>query len=135
MYAQPRGMPQIPMRVARDVMAAALPKAVAEAGVSRAAVLLAGYGWHLLNGLGLGAAYTLLFGAGTWTLAITWGIFIWAGMMATMPLMMPMIRFPMPRFLIVPFIAHIVMAGPIGFFALKASHTAAAGSLLGLVLK
>ncbi len=32
--------------------------------------------------------------------------------------MMPMIKFPYPRFLLVPFFAHIAMAIPIGFFAL-----------------
>lgn len=134
-YAQPRGMPKIPMQVARELMGLAIPKAAAEAGVSMRAVLLAGYGWHLLNGLGFGLAYTLLFGSGAWWLAFAWGIFIWAGMMLAMPVMMPMIRFPMPRFLVVPFIAHVVMAAPIGYYALRASAAAGAVSLLGALLR
>lgn len=134
-YAQPRGMPRIPMAVARELMGQALPQAAAEAGVPRRTVVLAGYGWHLLNGLGFGLAYTLLFGAGTWALALAWGIFIWAGMMVSMPIMMPMIRFPFPRFLVVPFVAHLVMAVPIGYYALKASATATTASLLGLLFR
>lgn len=134
-YAQPRGMPKVPMHVARELLAAALPGAAAEAGVSRARVLLTGYGWHLLNGLGFGVAYTLLVGPGTWGLALAWGIAIWGGMMLLMPVMMPLIRFPMPGFLVVPFVAHIVMAVPIGYFALQASPAAAAASLLGAVLR
>lgn len=130
-YAQPRGMPKVPMHVARELLAAAVPGAAAEAGVPRASVLLTGYGWHLLNGLGFGLAYTLLFGAGTWGLAIAWGIAIWAGMMLLMPVMMPLIRFPMPGFLVLPFVAHVVMAVPIGYFALQASPAAVAASLLG----
>jgi hypothetical protein len=134
-YAQPRGMPRIPMHVARELLDAALPMAAAEAGVSQAAVLLAGYSWHVLNGLGFGLAYTLLFGAGTWALALAWGVFIWAGMMGAMPVMMPLIRFPMPGFLAVPFIAHLVMAVPIGYYALRTSAAASAFSLLAAVLR
>jgi len=134
-YAQPRGMPKIPMAVARELMGRALPQAAAEAGVPQSAVVLAGYGWHLLNGLGFGMAYTLLFGPGTWALAFAWGIFIWAGMMVTMPIMMPVIKFPMPRFLAVPFVAHIVMAVPIGYYALQASPAATAASLLGFLFR
>ena len=134
-YAQPRGMPKIPMHVARELLGVALPRAAAESGVSRAKVFLAGYSWHLLNGLGFGLAYTLLFGAGTWTLALGWGIFIWAGMMIAMPIMMPVIKFPMPGFLVVPFIAHIVMAVPIGYYALRASAAATAASLLGSIVR
>lgn len=134
-YAQPRGMPRIPMQVARELMAPAIRKAASEAGTTMRAVLLAGYGWHLLNGLGFGLAYTLLFGTGTWWLAFAWGIFIWAGMMLAMPVMMPMIRFPMPGFLVVPFIAHIVMAAAIGYYALRVSAAAGASSLLGALLR
>jgi len=134
-YAQPRGMPKIPMLVARELMGPAIPKAAAEAGVSMRAVLLAGYTWHLLNGLGFGLAYTLLFGSGTWWLAFAWGIFIWAGMMILMPVMMPVIDFPMPGFLVVPFIAHVVMAVPIGYYALLASPAAHGASLLGSLIR
>jgi hypothetical protein len=129
-YAQPRGMPRIPMHLARRILADALPRAAAEAGVSRAAVLLVGYGWHVLNGVGFGIAYTLLVGSGSWPLAVAWGIVIWAGMMVTMPVMMPTIRFPMPGFLVVPLLAHLAMAVPIGYYARFAAGATAA-SLLG----
>lgn len=134
-YAQPRGMPRIPMHVARELMTPAIPKAAAEAGVSMGAVLLAGYGWHLLNGLGFGLAYTLLFGAGTWWLVFAWGIFIWAGMMLAMPVMMPTIKFPMPGFLIVPFVAHLVMAVPIGYYALQIIAAPPSASLFGFLFR
>lgn len=134
-YAQPRGMPKVPMHVARELLDGAIPKTAAEAGVPMWYVLLVGYTWHLLNGLGFGVVYTLLFGAGAWWLAFAWGVFIWAGMMVTMPVMMPAIQFPMPRFLAVPFIAHIVMAVPIGYYALKASEAAVAASLLGFLFR
>jgi hypothetical protein len=130
-YQQPRSMPKVPMHTAHTLLAQALPQTLAEAGVPHAAVLLAGYGWHLLNGLGFGVTYTLLFGHGTWALALAWGLFIWAGMMVTMPIMMPTIRFPMPGFLVVPFIAHVVMAGPIGYFAFFVSREAHRASLVG----
>lgn len=133
-HQQPRGMPRVPMDTARELLAEALPQTLAEAGVPRATVLLAGYGWHLLNGLGFGVTYTLLFGHGTWALALAWGLFIWAGMMLTMPIMMPTIRFPMPRFLVVPLIAHVVMAGPIGYFAFLVSREAHRASLVGRLL-
>lgn len=116
-------------------MGAAIPRTAEEAGGSHSTALLVGYGWHLLNGLGFGLAYTLLFGAGTWWLAFAWGIFIWAGMMATMPIMMPVIKFPMPGFLVVPFAAHIVMAVPIGYYALKASEAANVAGLLGFLFR
>lgn len=134
-YAQPRGMPRIPMHVARDLMGAAIPRTAHEAGTAYAGLLVAGYLWHLLNGLGFGMAYTLLFGPGAWWLAFAWGIFIWAGMMITMPIMMPVINFPMPGFLAVPFVAHVVMAVPIGYYALKAGPAATAASLLGFLFR
>jgi len=134
-YAQPRGMPKIPMHLARELLDRAIPKTAAEAGVPMWYVLLVGYTWHLLNGLGFGVAYTLLFGPGAWWLAFAWGVFIWAGMMVAMPVMMPAIQFPMPGFLVVPFVAHIVMAVPIGYYALRASEAAAAASLLGFLFR
>jgi hypothetical protein len=130
-YRQPRGLPRVPMDLAREFLSVAVPRTAAEAGVAWGNVLLVGYGWHLLNGLGFGMAYTLLFGRGDGWLALAWCLFIWAGMMVVMPIMMPTIRFPMPRFLMVPFLAHVVMAGPIGYFAGKASDLAHAASLLG----
>lgn len=134
-YAQPRGMPRIPMHVARGILDSAIPQTAAEAGVPMWYVLLVGYGWHLLNGLGFGLAYMLLFAPGAWWLAFAWGIFIWAGMMVTMPLMMPAVGFPMPRFLVVPFIAHIVMAAPIGYYGFRASEAAVTASLLGFLFR
>ncbi|MFN3285738.1 MAG: hypothetical protein ACK45F_05600 [bacterium] len=111
-YAQPRGLPRIPMSFARELLAVAIPRTAAESGVGWGTVLTVGYGWHLLNGLGFGIAYTLLFGRGTWALALGWGLFIWAGMMVTMPIMMRASRFPMPGFLVVPFVAHVASGGP-----------------------
>lgn len=134
-YQQPRGLPRVPMQTARALLAEAVPETVAEAGVPRWVVMLAGYGWHVLNGLGFGITYTLLFGQGTWALAVGWGLFIWAGMMATMPIMMPTIRFPIPGFWVVPFIAHLVMAVPIGYYALRVSQAAHQVSLLGAWLR
>lgn len=75
-YAQPRGLPKVPMDLARQFLSVAVPKTAAEAGIGWNRVLLAGYGWHLLNGLGFGITYTLLFGQGSWWLALAWGLFI-----------------------------------------------------------
>lgn len=42
-YAQPRGLPRMPMRQFRDLAGRAFPETLAEAGASRLAVALAGY--------------------------------------------------------------------------------------------
>lgn len=113
--------------------AQALPDTLTEAGVSRTLALLVGYGWHALNSLGFGVAYILLFGHGTTVLALARALFIWVGMVV-MPVMMPTIRFPMPSFLVVPFVAHVAMAGPIGYFAFSVSEAVHRASLLGRLL-
>lgn len=130
-YVQPKGMPQIPMATFRSLFDEALPMTISEAGTSLVLVRLWGYLWHFVNGVVLVVPYTLLFGAGSWPLAIGWGIFVWLMMMILMPPMMPMIRFPW-WFVIWPFIAHIAFAIPYGSLALKLlSHEATARSLLG----
>ena len=130
-YPQPRGLPKIPMHLARRFMAAALPQTWQEAGLSPAKPILAGYVWHFGVGVTFAITYNLLFGHGTWALAFGWGIFVWLAMMIAMPPMMPLIRFPW-WFPIVPFIAHIAMAIPIGYIALNfLSPAAHAASLFG----
>lgn len=117
--ASPRArMPQIPMGMFFDLAAEAFPETLSEERVSRARVLSAGYLWHFVNGASYGMAFTLLFGHGSWALALAWGLFVWAVMMISMPRMMPMVKFPFPRFLLVPFVAHIAMALAIGYFAI-----------------
>ncbi|MBI3979413.1 MAG: hypothetical protein HY331_14620 [Chloroflexi bacterium] len=130
-YCQPRGMPQLPMATFRALVEQAIPQTLAETRTSLGRVLLVGYGWHALIGATFGVAYTLLFGRGNWPLAFGWGVFVWAAMMIAMPPMMPMIRFPR-RFPIVPFIAHLAMAAPIGLAAQTVvTPEASAQSLLG----
>ncbi len=130
-YAQPRGLPQIPMQLVRRFMAIALPQIWREAGLSPARPILAGYIWHFSIGVTFAITYNLLFGHGTWALAFGWGAFVWLAMMIAMPPMMPLIRFPW-WFPIVPFIAHMAMAVPIGYVALNfLSPAAHAASLVG----
>lgn len=130
-YAQPRGLPPIPMSLARRFFPVALPQTWQEAGLAPAKPIWAGYIWHFIIGTTFAVTYTLLFGHGTWALAYGWGIFVWATMMIAMPPMMPLIKFPW-WFPIVPFIAHIAMAIPIGYVALNfISPAAHAASLFG----
>ena len=128
-YAQPRGMPKLPMSLARAFMDKAIPETVREARVGWGQVRLRGYLWHFIIGSTFGMAFTLLFGSGSWPLAFAWGVFVWASMMIAMPPMMPMVQFPWAWFPIIPLIAHLAMAVPIGYFAQFAS-TAAGSSLL-----
>lgn len=130
-YAQPRGLPQIPMHLARQFFTVALPQTWQEAGLSPAKPIWAGYVWHFIIGITFAITYNLLFGHGAWALAYGWGVFVWLSMMVLMPIMMPLIRFPW-WFPIVPFIAHIAMAVPIGYVALNFIGPAAhAASLFG----
>ncbi len=133
-YPQPRGLPKIPMALVRRFMAAALPQTWQEAGLPRVKPILAGYIWHFIIGCTFAITYNLLFGHGTWALAFGWGIFVWLAMMIAMPPMMPLIRFPW-WFPIVPFIAHIAMAIPIGYvawnFLSPAAHAASLSGALG----
>lgn len=127
-YGQPRGMPKIPMAAFRGFLERALPETLKEVGVSHGQGALRGYLWHFIIGSTFGMTYTLFFGPGSWPLAFGWGIFVWALMMVAMPPMMPMIRWPR-WFPIVPFIAHLAMAVPIGTFA-RFTGSAAGSSLL-----
>jgi hypothetical protein len=133
-YGQPRGLPQLPMALFRQLMTRAYPITLEETGVSETKAMAIGYLWHFIIGATFGITYTLLFGQGAWALAILWGVFVWAMMMVLMPPMMPLIRFPW-WFIIVPFIAHIAMAIPIGYFAFFVSAAANSGSLLGAFVR
>lgn len=116
-YSQPRGMPRISMATFRQLAERAMPRTRQEAGVSLARVRAAGYFWHFVMGSTFGISYTLLFGQGSWGLAIAWGVFVWLAMMVLMPPMMPMVRFPR-WFPIIPFIAHIAMVVPFALVGL-----------------
>lgn len=115
-YGQPWGMLRLPLPQFRSMAAIALPLSARDGGASMGKVAFVGYFWHFLNGIGLIAPYTLLFGTGNWALAIAWGVFIWLGMMAAMPFMMRMLHFPW-WFPVVPFIAHVAMMVPIALLA------------------
>jgi len=121
-------LPQIAMRDFREKAKRAFPEASEETRVSMKAIAAAGYTWHFVNGATYGIAFTLLFGTGSWVLAILWGVFVWVVMMVSMPKMMPMIKFPIPRFLFVPLIAHIAMVIPIGYFAINFVSPMTSGS-------
>jgi hypothetical protein len=130
-YAQPRGLPKAPMPLVRRFMAAALPQTWQEAGLSPSKPIFAGYVWHFVIGITFAITYNLIFGHGTWALAFGWGAFVWLAMMVSMPPMMPLVKFP-KWFPIIPFIAHMAMAVPIGYFALNVlGSTAHAASLFG----
>jgi len=131
-YGQPRGLPRLPMAVFREFVRQAYPRTLQEAGIPHRRIAWRGYLWHFLIGATFGITYTLLFGAGSWALAFGWGIFVWLGMMVLMPPMMPMVRFPW-WFPGVPFLAHLAMAIPIGFFARFVGPAAAGVSLVGLI--
>ena len=114
----PHGMPKIPMATFREFAETAFPITLAQTETPKWLLLLVGYTWHFLIGTTFGVAYTLLFGEGSWPLAIAWGVFVWATMMVLMPPMMPLVRFPrwFPAW---PLLAHLAMAAPIGILALK----------------
>jgi len=134
-YAQPRGMPRIPMATFREFAERALPRTRQEAGVSIATVRAAGYLWHFVIGTTFGITYMLIFGQGSWGWAFAWGAFVWLAMMIAMPPMMPMIRFPW-WFPIVPFIAHMAMAVPLALVAMYLVGDAAhLHSMLGALIR
>lgn len=129
-------MPKVPMFMGRELLSKAIPDALDEHGTTLGKARLAGYSWHFINGATYGTAFALLFGMGSWPLIFAWVTFIDLVMMVSMPPMMPMIRLPFPRFLVVPYFAHLAMAVPIGYFALtyitRSATTSA--SLLGSAL-
>lgn len=116
-YGQPRGLPKIPMAQFRALAEKAFPDTFAEANVGKGRIALAGYTWHVLNGVSFGSMFTLLVGDGNWWWAFGWGAVVWALMMVAMPFMMPIVRFP-KWFPVVPFWAHIAMVAPIGAVAI-----------------
>ncbi len=129
-------MPKVPMSMARQLLSKAIPDALGERGTSFWKARLTGYTWHFINGATYGMAFTLLFGMGSLPLVLAWVTFIDLVMMLSMPRMMPMIRLPFPRFLVVPYFAHLAMAVPIGYFALSHITPSAtiSSSLLGSIL-
>lgn len=129
----PHGMPKIPMSTFREFAEAAFPITLEQTGTPKWMLLLVGYTWHFLIGTTFGVAYTLLFGQGTWPLAIAWGVFVWATMMVLMPPMMPLVRFPR-WFPIYPLLPHLAMAAPIGILALEfITEGADKASVLGAI--
>ncbi len=133
---RPNGPPPIPMRQFNEAADSVFRPTIAEARGSVASVLTVGYLYHLVNGMTFGIAYTMLFGRGSWALAFGWGILIWIVMMVSMPKMMPIIRFPR-SFPVVPLLAHLAMAVPIGYVALNfvAAGSSGASAVSGLGLE
>lgn len=126
-------VPQVPMREFRRATETSYPLTLQESGFSDRWVAALGYLWHFNIGATFGITYTLLFGRGSWPLAFGWGAFVWLGMMALMPVMMPMIAFPW-WFVIVPLVAHMAMAVPIGWVPRRFVDGAADGkSFRGLL--
>ena len=111
-------MPKISIQTFYKLFPAAFSMTAKEEKISASRIMFLGYLWHFINGATYGIAYTMLFGQGSWTLAVLWGTFVFAVMMAGMPTMMPAIRFNYPRFFVFPFMAHIAMIIPFAIFAL-----------------
>ncbi|GBC71169.1 hypothetical protein HRbin02_00948 [Candidatus Calditenuaceae archaeon HR02] len=127
-------MPKISVQDFFRLFPAAFSMTLKEEKISAARILFLGYLWHFINGATYGIAYTMLFGRGSWTLAILWGIFVFAVMMAVMPTMMPAIRFNYPRFFIFPFMAHIAMIVPLAICALYFMPAAASSASPGYLI-
>jgi len=124
-------VPRVPMPEFRRATELSYPLTLRESGLSDRWVMFLGYLWHFNIGATFGITYTLLFGRGSWPLAFGWGAFVWLGMMVLMPVMMPMIGFPW-WFVLVPLVAHMAMAVPIGWVPRRFVDEAADGkSFLG----
>lgn len=86
-----------------------------------AAVLLAGYIYHLLNGTTFGIMYTLLAGKAHWRWGVAWGLFFELGMMTLPPV--PMMAGPFgiygfwPRLFVASLVAHVVFGIVLGLLA------------------
>jgi len=129
------GIPRWPMKLVYPVMTKALYDSAADADIPFFHILFAGYLWHYVMGMTFGIAHTLLFGAGEWLTILGFGVFIWAVMMAVMPSMMPMIKLPYPKFMVIPLIAHLAFAIPLGFITMNLiSPQASASSILSNIL-
>jgi hypothetical protein len=72
------------------------------------AVMLVGYLYHFLNGIGFALIYTLVAGKVDWKWGVVWGLFVELGMMTTPPM--------------------LIMG--VGFFGLKAGYGILATSLI-----
>ncbi|MBI3049053.1 MAG: hypothetical protein HYY76_12170 [Acidobacteria bacterium] len=126
-------VPQVPMAVFRRAADVSYPETLEDTGSSDRRVAVLGYLWHFNIGATFGISYTLLFGSGSWPLALGWGGFVWLAMMVVMPVMMPMIDFPW-WFVVTPFVAHMAMAIPIGWVSLRyVGDGADRWSLLGML--
>jgi len=107
------------MKLVYPVMTKALYNSAADADIPFFHILFAGYLWHYVIGMTFGIAHTLLFGAGTWLTILGFSVFIWAVMMAVMPSMMPMVKLPYPKFMVIPLIAHLAFAIPLGLITMN----------------
>jgi len=126
-------IPRMPMwPLFYRVMSRGLSSAAEEAGIPYWHVIFAGYLWHYVVGVTFGVAHMMLFGSANLAITLGWGIFIWAVMMTVMPSMMPMVKLPYPRFMVIPFIAHVAFSLPVWWVASSLITPAAhASSLLG----
>jgi type IV secretory pathway TrbD component len=130
------GIPRWPMKLVYPVMTKALYDSAADADIPFFHILFSGYLWHYIIGMTFGIAHTLLFGAGTWLTILGFGVFIWAVMMAVMPSMMPMIKLPYPKFMVVPLIAHLAFAISLGLILMNLiSPQLSASSIFSLLLE
>ncbi len=126
-------VPRVPMSQFRRAAEVSYPLTLRESGRPDWWVALLGYLWHFNIGATFGISYTLLFGRGRWLWAFAWATFVWLMMMLLMPVMMPMIDFPW-WFVIVPFVAHLAMAVPIGWVSSRCvDEEADSKSFLGLL--
>lgn len=117
MMMKMKSMPEMKMPFQMSMFeAAAAMKPVAMQVImeknAKGKVMLWGYVWHFLNGIAFGLAYTLLFGAGHWLIALGLGLTIWVLMMLVMPGLMMGAQVPKSTF-ITALIAHIAMAVPL----------------------
>lgn len=132
---EPYLLPPISVAAMRELAAAELPRTLREVGLSMGQLRLRGHLWHFAIGASLGAQYTLLFGAGSWGLALAWGVLAWAVKMLALPALLPMIRFP-ARFPVVLLLAHLAFGATLGWVALAyVPADAQAASLLGLLAR
>jgi hypothetical protein len=132
-FRENKWIPRMPMwPLFYRVMSRGLSSAAEEAGIPYWHVVFAGYLWHYVVGATFGIAHMMLFGSANLATTIGWGIFIWAVMMTVMPPMMPMVKLPYPRFMVIPFIAHLAFSLPVWWVASSLITPAAhASSLLG----
>lgn len=127
---QPRGLPRVPFAAFREAARQAIGSLDRSDSGLMSRVRVYGYLWHAINGVSFGIGYALLFGQGSPGWAVVWGVFVWLAMMASMPLMMPVLKLP-GWFPIVPLLAHIAMIVPFLALPLWVSDPAHQVSLVG----